>query len=37
MNDLFDLAGEDLLGLIRKARALGQFEPTYPPKEKEAA
>ncbi|NEZ03503.1 phenylalanine 4-monooxygenase [Wenzhouxiangella sp. XN201] len=37
MDDLFDLAGEDLLALIRKARALGQFEPTYPPKTKEAA
>ena len=37
MNDLFGLAEQDLLGLIRKARALGEFEPTYPPKEKEAA
>jgi len=37
MNDLFHLASEDLLGLIRKARALGLFEPTYPPKQKEAA
>src|SRR6056297_1690643 len=37
MNDLFELAEQDLIGLIRKARALGQFEPTYPPKEKEAA
>ena len=37
MNDLFGLAEQDLIGLIRKARALGQFEPTYPPKEKEAA
>ncbi len=37
MDDLFDLAGEDLISLIRKARALGQFEPTYPPKDKEAA
>ncbi|MFU8877326.1 MAG: phenylalanine 4-monooxygenase [Wenzhouxiangellaceae bacterium] len=37
MNDLFELAEADLLGLIRKARALGQFEPTFPPKEKEAA
>jgi len=37
MNDLFGLADQDLLGLIRKARALGEFEPTYPPKEKEAA
>ncbi|MEX0915761.1 MAG: phenylalanine 4-monooxygenase [Wenzhouxiangellaceae bacterium] len=37
MNDLFELAEQDLLALIRKARALGQFEPTYPPKEKEAA
>lgn len=37
MDDLFGLAGEDLLALIRKARALGEFEPTYPPKNKEAA
>ena len=37
MNDLFDLAEQDLLALIRKARALGEFEPTYPPKDKEAA
>lgn len=37
MDDLFELAEQDLIGLIRKARALGQFEPTYPPKEKEAA
>lgn len=37
MDDLFELAEQDLLGLIRKARALGEFEPTYPPKEKEAA
>ena len=37
MDDLFDLASADLLALIRKARALGQFEPTYPPKTKEAA
>jgi phenylalanine-4-hydroxylase len=37
MNDLFDLAGKDLLGLIRKARALGEFAPTFPPKHEEAA
>lgn len=37
MNDLFELAERDLLKLIREARALGQFEPTYPPKQKEAA
>jgi len=37
MDDLFGLAGTDLLGLIRKARALGEFAPTYPPKDKEAA
>ncbi|MGY6587488.1 MAG: phenylalanine 4-monooxygenase [Wenzhouxiangella sp.] len=37
MDDLFDLARADLLSLIREARALGQFQPTYPPKEKEAA
>ena len=37
MDDLFDLANADLLALIREARALGEFEPTYPPKNKEAA
>ncbi len=37
LDDLFELAGEDLIGLIRKARALGEFEPTFPPKTKEAA
>ena len=37
MNDLFELAETDLLKLIRKARALGPFEPTYPPKQKDAA
>jgi len=37
MNDLFELSSTDLLALIREARALGQFEPTYPPKQKEAA
>jgi phenylalanine-4-hydroxylase len=37
MDDLFELAGADLLALIREARALGQFTPTYPPKHKEAA
>ena len=37
LDDLFELAEADLIGLIRKARALGEFEPTYPPKTKEAA
>lgn len=37
MNDLFELSSTDLLSLIRQARALGAFEPTYPPKQKEAA
>jgi phenylalanine-4-hydroxylase len=37
MNDLFELSSTDLLALIRQARALGEFEPTYPPKQKEAA
>lgn len=37
MDDLFELAEADLLGLIRKARALGPFAPTYPPKQKDAA
>ena len=39
LDDLFDLARADLLGLIRQARALGAFTPTFPPKPaaKEAA
>lgn len=37
MDDLFELAHADLLALIRRARALGQFEPTYPPKPDKAA
>lgn len=37
LDDLFHLAGEDLLGLIRQARVLGEFTPTFPPKRKEAA
>ncbi|MEE4295275.1 MAG: phenylalanine 4-monooxygenase [Wenzhouxiangella sp.] len=37
LDDLFHLAGEDLLGLIRQARVLGEFTPTFPPKTKEAA
>lgn len=37
LNDLFELAEADLLALIRKARVLGQFTPTHPPKEQKAA
>ncbi len=37
LDDLFQLAREDLLGLIRQARVLGEFTPTFPPKHKEAA
>ena len=37
MEDLFHLAGEDLLALIRQARVLGEFTPTFPPKTQEAA
>ena len=40
LDDLFELARADLLGLIREARALGAFAPTFPPKKtaaKEAA
>ncbi|GAB4186583.1 MAG: phenylalanine 4-monooxygenase [Wenzhouxiangellaceae bacterium] len=33
MEDLYELAESDLLGLIRQARALGQYQPTFPPKE----
>lgn len=31
-SDMLDLAHMDLISLIRKARALGEFLPTYPPK-----
>ena len=37
LDDLFELAQQDLLGLIRLARALGEFTPTFPAKTKEAA
>ncbi len=37
MDDLFGLAQQDLHALIRTARTLGEFTPTYPPKQKEAA
>ncbi|MFW5815508.1 MAG: phenylalanine 4-monooxygenase [Wenzhouxiangella sp.] len=37
MDDLFKLARADLLDLIRQARVLGEFTPTFPPKPKEAA
>ncbi|MEE4331601.1 MAG: phenylalanine 4-monooxygenase, partial [Wenzhouxiangella sp.] len=36
MDDLFELAGSDLLGLIEQARALGEFAPTFPPKQEAA-
>lgn len=34
-DDLFRLAETDLFKLIRKARELGDFEPTFPPKEED--
>ena len=37
LDDLFELAERDLLGLIRQARALGEFAPTFPPKTQEVA
>lgn len=37
LDDLFELAEQDLLGLIRQARALGEFTPTFPPKNQEVA
>lgn len=36
LEDLYELADSDLHRLIRKARALGRFQPTYPPKAKAA-
>lgn len=35
-DQLFDLAQEDLLGLIKHARKLGMHEPTFPPPQKVA-
>jgi len=35
-DQLFDLAQEDLLGLIKHARKLGMHEPHFPPAEKTA-
>ena len=37
LDDLFELSRSDLLGMITKARALGEFAPTFPPKEKKSA
>lgn len=34
LEDMFNLAHQDLMGLIRKARELGMHEPNYPPAEK---
>lgn len=34
-DQMFELAHADLLELIRKAQRLGEFEPTYPPKDAE--
>ena len=36
LDQLFDLAQQDLLGLIKQARKLGMHEPTFPPPEKVA-
>lgn len=36
LEDLYELANSDLNAMITKARELGQFEPTYPPKPKVA-
>ena len=32
-NDMLDLSNMDLISLIQEARALGEFAPTYPPKQ----
>ena len=32
-NDMFELAGMDLIHWIRKARVMGEFEPLFPPKQ----
>ena len=36
LDELFELAKADLLGMIRIAQSLGEFSPTFPPKEKSA-
>ncbi|MCF6226514.1 MAG: hypothetical protein L3J22_09485, partial [Xanthomonadales bacterium] len=36
MDDLFALAREDITGILQKAKQLGEFAPTFPPKEKSA-
>lgn len=36
LDQMYELADSDLLGLIHKAEELGEFEPTYPPKEEES-
>ena len=36
LDELFELARADLLGMIHIAQSLGEFSPTFPPKEKSA-
>lgn len=36
LDQLYELAHKDLFKLIRKAQELGEFEPTFPPKEPES-
>ena len=33
LNQIYDLVNVDLFDMINKARELGEFEPTFPPKE----
>jgi len=36
IEQLFDVANTDIMEALRKAKSLGLYEPTYPPKEKQA-
>jgi len=37
IDQLFDIANMDIMAAVKKARSLGLFEPTFPPKEKKAS
>ncbi|WP_406667253.1 phenylalanine 4-monooxygenase [Gallaecimonas sp. GXIMD1310] len=37
VHQLFDIAETDIMAMVEKAKALGLFEPKFPPKEKQAS
>lgn len=37
IEQLYDIANMDIMGAVKTARSLGLFEPTFPPKEKQAS